>query len=174
MIDYARFVKKLVVDFIFFIDSFHEILTCNRPSKQGFPRNVVTTFLHYSFPVKLVFELWSASDVVSVAANGYTVQLTVPLHSQLLVFFFLPTRPKEFVYITDNLYAIMNFISRRIAPLWLVLLECVLLSTAEEGRLDYLLYNVLKYNTAVSCSVIVLIIDEKCAVGLLGCLIIGY
>lgn len=89
-------------------------------------------------------------------------------------FFFLPTRPKEFVYITDNLYAIMNFISRRIAPLWLVLLECVLLSTAEEGRLDYLLYNVLKYNTAVSCSVIVLIIDEKCAVGLLGCLIIGY
>lgn len=88
MIDYARFVKKLVVDFIFFIDSFHEILTCSRPSKQGFPRNVVTTFLHYSFPVKLVFELWSASDVVSVAANGYTVQLTVPLHSQLLVFFF--------------------------------------------------------------------------------------
>lgn len=59
-----------------------------RQSKRGFPCNIVTTFCFPHSPVKLVFELLSVADVVSVAANGYTVQLTVPLHSQLLVFFF--------------------------------------------------------------------------------------
>lgn len=57
-----------------------------RQSKRGFPCNIVTTFCFPHSPVKLVFELLSVADVVSVAANGYTAQLTVPVNHHFNLF----------------------------------------------------------------------------------------